>query len=143
MDNFEIPSASWLAGFTDAEGCYMVKIPASKTHSLGFKVYLEFNLTQHQRDEQLIKKFIDYFSCGRVENFKNDVVNFKVTKFEDIVNKIIPFFKKHSIKGVKSEDFKDFCLVADMMKEKKHLTTEGLNQIKLIKAGMNKGRKFS
>ena len=66
VDNFEIPSASWLAGFTDAEGCYMVKIPASKTHSLGFKVYLEFNLTQHQRDEQLIKKFIDYFSCGRV-----------------------------------------------------------------------------
>jgi hypothetical protein len=28
------------------------------------------------------------------------------------------------------------------MKEKKHLTEEGLNQIKKIKAGMNTGRKF-
>ena len=28
------------------------------------------------------------------------------------------------------------------MKEKRHLTTEGLNQIIKIKAGMNTGRKF-
>ena len=29
------------------------------------------------------------------------------------------------------------------MKQKKHLTAEGLDQIRKIKAGMNKGRKFS
>jgi hypothetical protein len=42
---------------------------------------------------------------------------------------------------VKAQDFKDFCKVADLMKEKKHLTEEGLEQIKLIKAGMNTWRK--
>jgi HJR/Mrr/RecB family endonuclease len=44
-------------------------------------------------------------------------------KFDDIVNKIIPFFKKHPIQGVKAKNFKDFCKVVVLMKEKKHLTT--------------------
>lgn len=44
--------------------------------------------------------------------------------------------------GVKSLDFNDFCQVADIMKEKKHFTKEGLEQIRKIKAGMNKGRKI-
>ena len=45
--------------------------------------------------------------------------------------------------GVKYEDFKDFCLVAEMMKENKHLTSEGLEQIRKIKVGMNRGRNVS
>jgi hypothetical protein len=48
--------------------------------------------------------------------------------------------QKYPIIGVKSKDFADFCLIAELMKNKKHLTTEGLNQIRQIKAGMNKGR---
>jgi hypothetical protein len=68
---------------------------------------------------------------------------FKVTKFSDIANIIIPFFKKHPIPGVKSKDFNDFCLVAELIKNKEHLTEEGLNRIRKIKTGMNTGRKFS
>ena len=40
--------------------------------------------------------------------------------------KIIPFFKKYPIEGVKLKDFHDFCKVADMVKDKKHLTKEGI-----------------
>ena len=49
-------------------------------------------------------------------------------------------FKKYPIPGVKALDFKDFCRAAELMKEKKHLTPEGLEQIKKIKAGMNSKR---
>jgi hypothetical protein len=35
----------------------------------------------------------------------------------------------------------DFCRVAELLKQKKHLTWEGLGQIRQIKEGMNKGRK--
>jgi len=44
---------------------------------------------------------------------------------------------------VKAKDFNDFCKFAEMMKEKKHLTKAGLEKIKKIKAGMNKGSKIS
>ena len=37
-------------------------------------------------------------------------------------------------------DLLGFVEVANLRKEKKHLTSEGLNKILTIKAGMNKGR---
>jgi len=80
-----------------------------------------------------------YLSCGNTyrdrESFK-----FVVRKFRDITQKIIPLFQKNPVKGVKALDFADFCQVADLMKEKKHLTKEGLEKIKQIKARMNRGR---
>jgi hypothetical protein len=57
-----------------------------------------------------------------------------------VTNIIIPFFKKHAILGTKSKDFEDWCRVALLMGEKKHLTQEGLDKISLIKAKMNRGR---
>ena len=63
-----------------------------------------------------------------------------VTKLSDLIEKIIPLLKKYPVFGEKSKDFNDFCEVAYMIKEKKHLTKEGLDKIKTIKAGMNRGR---
>ena len=83
---------------------------------------------------------IIYLGCGYVIKDR-DSYNFRVTKHDDIVEKIIPYFKKYKIHGVKSLDFADFSLVAELMKQKKHLTAEGLYQIRKIKAGMNRGRK--
>ena len=77
--------------------------------------------------------------CGKFYK-KGEVLEFKVFKFYDIYNKIIPLFKKYPIQGVKNKDFKDLCHVASMMKENKHLTkkTRGFfDQIRQIKAGMN------
>lgn len=59
-----------------------------------------------------------------------DAFHYCVTKLDDIVNKIIPFFSKYRIKGVKVKDFNDWCKVAELITEKKHLTKEGLDQIK-------------
>jgi hypothetical protein len=57
------------------------------------------------------------------------------------MDKIIPFFQKYQIKGAKSYDFEDFCKVAELIKNKAHLTQDGLDQIRKIRAGMNRGRK--
>ena len=86
-----------------------------------------------------MRSLIEYFDCGRVYKSR-EIFNFEITKFSDIENKIISFFKKHPIQGVKALDFADWCKVAEIMKEKRHLTREGLEQIRQIKAGMNTGR---
>ena len=142
----EIKDPYWLAGFTSAELNFIVKINANKTFSLGFQVQLEFKLTQHVRDEQLMNSLIKFLDCGKLDKDKTgnrNWLDFKVTKFDDITQKIIPFFKKHSIHGVKSKDFADWCKVAKLVENKSHLTQEGLKQIpwRHIKVGMNKGRK--
>lgn len=106
------------------EGCFFVNIYLSKKRKFAEAVKLEFILSQHIRDEQLLISFIEYFKCGYVLK-KINAVEFRVTKFKDINEKIIPFFKKYPIVGVKAKDFEDWCQVASLMEEKKHLTSEG------------------
>ena len=43
----------WIGGFTSAEGCFRLKIGKSVTNKIGFKVELEFSLSQHARDEHV------------------------------------------------------------------------------------------
>jgi hypothetical protein len=68
------------------------------------------------------------------------MVIFKVTSYSDISEKIIPFFNKYPVLGVKSKDFEDFKKVANLMEKRLHLTPEGLDQIKKRKLGMNRKR---
>ena len=139
----KIYDSNWLAGFTSVDGCFFVSIIKSGG-GLKERVKLRFNLTQHSRDEQLMKNLVEYFNCGSCrERTTGLAIDFNVDKFSDITDKIIPFFKEYRIIGQKAEDFNDFCKVAQLMKEKKHLTSDGVDQIRLIKAGMNKGRRGS
>ena len=129
----------WVSGFTSAEGCFLINIQKSKTYT-GYAVRLVFQLNQHSRDEILMRSLIKYFECGGVYKDSNSYA-FRVTRFADIESKIIPYFKKYPILGLKAKDFNSFCEAAALIKEKKHLTVEGLELIRAIKAGMNKGRK--
>jgi hypothetical protein len=64
-----------------------------------------------------------------------------LTRLEDFKYKIIPFFDKYPIHGVKSCDFNDFKKVF-LIRENRNalLTTDDMAEIKKIKLGMNKGR---
>jgi hypothetical protein len=102
---------------------------------------LKFILTQHIRDENLIRNFIEIFECGRfvLKNTK-EYGEFIVEKNSDIRDKIIPFFEKYPLYGIKKENYLDFKKVSVLIENKSHLTLEGLEEIKQIKSGMNKNR---
>jgi len=86
-----------------------------------------------------MRSLIEYFGCGNVY-IRERAVDFIVQKYSDLDSKIIPFFKKYSIIGVKALDFKDFCIIAELIKQNKHLTESGLDQILKIKEGLNTNR---
>ncbi|KAF9818431.1 hypothetical protein IEO21_02780 [Rhodonia placenta] len=132
----------WLGGFASAEGCFFVNIFNSSTHKLKAGVQLEFSLSQHSRDEALMKSLIELLKCGSF-HMQNDACYYRVGNLSSITENIIPLFKEYPILGEKSKDFSDFCEVLEMIKDKKHLTKEGLEQIRIIKAGMNTGRSKS
>ena len=139
VNNQEIMDPNWLAGFVSGEGCFYIKIRKLSNYRRG--VELVFKLSQHSRDEQLMKSLIKYLNCGNMYSAREEV-DFIVTKFSDLTDKIILLFQKYPIQGVKHLDFLDFVKVAEIMKEKGHLTERGLDQIIKIKAGMNQGRKY-
>jgi hypothetical protein len=136
-----IKSLHWLAGFTDAEGCFFVALKKSPGSKLGEAVWLRFILTQHARDEDFLRNLIFTLNCGRYIP-KSGYGEFIVEKFTDVSNKVIPIFEEFKLHGIKSQNFEDFKKVALLMKNKVHLTREGLDEIKKIKGGMNKSRLY-
>jgi hypothetical protein len=82
----------------------MSKNSATKT---GYLVNLRFQLSQHLRDEKLLKSFIDYFGCGQYYPSKGTHIrgDFVVTKLSDILKIIIPFYLNNPIIGLKAYDF--------------------------------------
>ena len=143
VENQKIIDPQWLAGFSSAEGCFAIEISYSHKYKLGLNVKLKYQVSQHIRDEKLIKSLINYLKCGwcEVKTTKGEgICNLYVTKFSDIYEKIIPFFIKHPIVGVKSLDFADWCKAAEIIQTKTHLLKEGSDEIVKIKTAMNKGR---
>jgi len=61
----------WLAGFTSAEGCFFVNLSKSSS-GLKERIRLRFVLTQHIRDEQLMKSLTEYFHCGSWKKIQKD-----------------------------------------------------------------------
>ncbi len=142
VDTPSIRDPNWLAGFVSGEGCFSIHVAKSASNKVGFRTWSRFQVTQHNRDEELMKILEIYLNCGRYYPKSNsEVGDFVVSNLLDITNKIIPFFEKYPILGEKNLDFKDFCKASELIKNKAHLTDSGLNQINKIKAGMNRGRK--
>lgn len=89
-----------------------------------------------------MKALVEYLGCGHYYLKTNqDVGDFIVSRLSDITTKIIPFFEKYPVVGVKALDLADFCKASKLIKDKVHFTERGLEDIRLIKVGMNKGRK--
>lgn len=93
----------------------------------------------------MLEKIRDLWGCGDIKGSqsRDHILTFKVTRFADNFEKIIPFFRNKSqdtkIQGVKQEDFNSWCQAAELINAQKHLTPEGLKEIQGLKAGMNTG----
>jgi hypothetical protein len=92
-----IPDPNWLVGFVDGEGSFVVTISLNSNKS-GFRVRLEFSVCQHLRDEELMNSLIEYLGCGKtIMDSRSPLISFRVKKFSDIIDIIIPFFPKKNI----------------------------------------------
>jgi len=132
-----------LVGFIDGEGSFGVSLTKGKA-KIGHLAEVNFNLTQHIRDAALFKLIQQSLGCGLVYEIPKDSrVNFIIRKSEDIINILIPKLNQYPLQGVKKLNFEDFKLIVELIKNKEHLTLEGLNKIIKIKSGMNTGRTYN
>lgn len=130
----------WISGFVSAEGSFDVRIPSTNS-KLGNRVQLRFRLSQHSRDFILMQKIVDYWGSGRIYKYAGkSAVSLTIVDFKDITDIIIPFFNINPIIGIKLYDYLDWCKIHCLMINRSHLTVEGIDSIKEIKSGMNRGR---
>lgn len=126
----------WVVGFTEAEGCFMIKICKSSAYKLGVTVQLKFKITLNYRDKFLINNLVTYLGCGVVEEVK-DHINLVVTKLSDITEKILPLFDNYKLKGFKYFNYSYFKQGVEIFRKKEHLTPSGLESLRKIKDKMN------
>ena len=120
---------------------FFIQTSKSKTHKLGISVALNFCVVQNIKDSYLLNSFALFFGCGSLNIVeKSGIISFSVRNLSGITDKIIPFFEEYNIQGVKAKDFNDFKEASILLKNKLHLTKEGLDKILFIKKRMNFNR---
>jgi hypothetical protein len=97
-------------------------------------VSLRFSISQHKRDVLLLENFFNFYNCGYIVKYeKRSVCEFIVTRIDDIVEHIIPFFNKYPVVGSKYLNYLNFKEAAFITKNKEHLNPKGLKKILLLK----------
>nr|YP_009059715.1 LAGLIDADG/HNH endonuclease [Parasitella parasitica]AIO05765.1 LAGLIDADG/HNH endonuclease [Parasitella parasitica] len=136
----KILNPHWVLGFVDGEGCFHVSVSKNNNTSLGYQVTLEFTISQHIRDKELMMKLIKFFGCGYVTQTTSNHLQFRIRNRNDLRTKLYPFFDIYPPLTIKSLDYLDFKLVHSMLDDKLHLTQEGLDKIRTIQTRMNRNR---
>ena len=106
--NKGIRDGNWLAGFADGEGSFYIRIKEASSPKSINRVSFFFSINQSIRDSDLIHKISKFLDCGAI-SYDEKYIQLRVTKFEDVETKIIPFFKNYPMHGIKNLNYLDFC----------------------------------
>jgi hypothetical protein len=107
---------------------------------LGIQVQLQFIITQHIRDEALMLDLQTFFGCGSIANDGPTKKQFRIRAIGDVTTKLLPLLDMCPLMTQKALDAQAFREVHALMIAGKHLTPEGLEQIRNLKAQMNRAR---
>lgn len=124
LDNY------WLAGFTQADGCFHVSVVKSKTHKTGHSVRLEYSLKQN--DFLPLKLLTDNIKMGNLSQYSSGIWCYKSTGFKTAV-RLINYFDEFNLFAGKYKSYLKFRKVYVMVTEGKHLQEKGVNKIISIK----------
>jgi hypothetical protein len=119
---------SWLTGFTDGEGSFIIGISQEKGR-VKPRVRPIFEISN--QDLTILEKIKDYFGFGSIREGKNGVYDFYTKNIEEAA-KIADFFRKNPL-IVKTKEFEAWCRVLDLIRQKKHLSEEGIKLIDSIR----------
>lgn len=60
ITNKEIPDPNWVSGFVEGDGCFSILVIKKLTRK---QILVEFQVTQHERDRELMNSLIKYLGC--------------------------------------------------------------------------------
>jgi len=101
----------YIAGFVDGEGCFALKFIRSVRHERKNKpVYfywdIEFAIVLRGDDKNILKQIKETLGCGRISVSKRGHVRYSVNDINDLMNIVVPFFRKYRLRAKKQFDFK-------------------------------------
>jgi hypothetical protein len=143
-------SIGWMVGFVDGEGCFSIGFVHQgdrkdrKGYKIGYQVAHEFAVTQGESSLNCLHDLKVFFKVGMVvvnkrhDNHKEHLYRYVVRKREDLLNVIIPFFRKYPMRSKKQVDFEKFSKCVELVNEGEHFSCAGLTKIAKITQTMNR-----
>jgi len=130
----------FITGLADAESSFVVNIIKDDTRSTKYNTQVSFELNLNYKDKVLLENIKYTLGVGNIFYNSNDkTYKFKVSNINDLSNVIIPHFKKYYLITQKRVDFELFSKIIEIIKNKEHLTKEGLQKIVNLKTTLNLG----
>lgn len=134
----------YLAGFVDGEGSFNISFRFRDDYRNGIKISACFNVSN--KDIVILRYFNKYLGCGTLRSRPDDVWYYEVNKLQDILEKVVPFFKKFPfLSAKKKNDFIKFVQILDILQEDNPRSLSNVRKIIALRNLMNGGgkRKFT
>jgi hypothetical protein len=140
----------WVIGFVDGEGCFSIGFvrqadrAGRKGYRAGYQVAHRFVVSQGVGGVHVLEELKRFFGCGRIfinkrhDNHREHMAQFIVQGREDLLEKIIPFFREHPLRTAKQRDFEKFAVCVELAARGRHLMPTGLIEIAEIAETMNR-----
>lgn len=128
----------FISGFTDAEGCFSISIQHNTKMKTNWRVLPSFHIKLHIKDINILEDIKYTWGIGTIRKSGLDTVFYTVESFTEL-EFIINHFEKYPLISAKYCDYLLFKECFEIIKQKKHLTSEGLLQLVALKSSLNWG----
>lgn len=129
----------FIAGFVEGEGSFNVSLRKKSDYKVKWQVVLSFNVSQ--KDPSVLYILREELKCGIIKTRKDGLHSLDITNSQEIVDKIIPYFKKYPLLSKsKVKNFNIFCDISSFVQNGEHRNINGLKKILALREGLNKGK---
>lgn len=138
--------ANYISGYVDGEGCFSVSFSERPKLLVGWEVKPSFAVGQNYDRREVLDLMQSYFGCGHMRRDWGDrTLKFEVRRLDDLLDKIVPHFRKFPLKSAKQKDFLRFVEICQRMKNLEHRKKSTLIKIMRSAYAMNGAgkRKFA
>ena len=129
----------YIAGFVHGEGSFNVPIRRERDRGLPWLVSLSFNVSQIGSEAPLLLRGV--FEVGTVRGRRDGVFYFEITRPEELVQRVFPFFERFPLRGPKAGDLAIFRQITALVQSGRHLSSAGIEEALVMRGPMNRGGK--
>lgn len=129
---------SYLSGYVDGEGCFMVSIAPRNTLKVGWEVRPSVSVSQNGDRPEVLLLLQEYFRAGTLRPDRSDkTLKWEVRSLSVLITKVIPHFERYPLLSGKQKDFELFAEICRRMMKGEHLVAGGLEGIIRLTRSMN------
>ena len=133
----------YLLGFVDGEVCFHISIKNQKSAKMRWVLDPIFHVTQHKNSVEILYHIQRFLGCGKVKKKygQPDTMLFSVESRREIIDKVLPFFKKYPL-IVKRKNFEVFSEVVESLEKHRHGNLKEFKKLLKKVFVMNGGGKY-